>query len=101
MVPHGVPLFISDTKTADNGETAIVWKSADEINPVEYTTEEFFEPIMDHYMTQCRQLHRYDLASADGGEAEPLLRSKEAEIIPKASYLCVLFQFDTLSHFVI
>jgi hypothetical protein len=90
MVPHGVPLFISDTKTADNGETTIVWKSADEINPVEYTTDDFFEPIMHHYMAQCRLLHRNELASADGSEAEPLLRSKEAEIVPKVSLTSLL-----------
>ena len=47
IVPQGIPLYVSDVIT-QHGEKAIVWRNADEVEPVGYSTAELFQPLIQH-----------------------------------------------------
>ena len=35
----------------------MVWKNADELNPREYTSEDFFAPLFEHYLAKAEKVN--------------------------------------------
>jgi len=88
IVPPKTPLYVSDIKKGADGEKVIVWRNAEEARAPEFTTEEFFHPIIQHYMDVADRVHaEYGNSTfLDESEGKEGLYKKKAYNIVGSAY---------------